>query len=202
MKNKNILLAMIFGLLFIIVMILVIFSKTTNFDQVIYDIVMVLRTPFWDIFFSVITRFGNTFMVFLVISMFILISRNRYGFFLAISAVDSLLLNSLIKLAVQRERPTGLRLISQGGYSFPSGHAMMAVCVYGYLLYLVCTKIKNKVIKYSVSIFLFLVILSIGISRIYVGVHYASDVIAGYFLALCYLFLLIEFSKKIHFKKG
>lgn len=202
MKNKNILLSIIFGLLFIVVMILVIFSKTTSFDQTIYDIVITLRSPFWDTFFTVITRLGNTFMVALVVSMFIMITRNRYGVFLAISAVDSLLLNSIIKLAVQRERPHGLRLISQGGYSFPSGHAMMSICVYGYILYLVITKIKNKVIRYGASTFLFLVILSIGVSRIYVGVHYASDVIAGYVLALCYLFLFIEISKKVHFKRG
>ena len=202
MKNKNILLSIVFGLLFVVILILVVFSKTTNFDRAVYDIIISLRSPFFDTFFTTITKFGNTFMIVLIVSMFILITRNRYGIFLAICAVDSLILNALVKLAVARERPQGLRLISQGGYSFPSGHAMISVCVYGYLLYLAITKIQNKVLKYGVSIFLFLVILSIGISRIYVGVHYASDVIAGYLLALCYLFLFIEISKKVHFKRG
>lgn len=202
MKNKNILLSIVFGLLFVVILILVVFSKTTNFDQVIYDIIISLRSPFFDTFFTTITKFGNTIMIVLIVSMFILMTRNRYGVFLAICAVDSVILNTLVKLAVTRERPQGLRLISQGGYSFPSGHAMISVCVYGYLLYLAITKIKNKVLKYGVSILLFLVILSIGISRIYVGVHYASDVLAGYFLALCYLFLFIEISKKYILRKG
>ncbi len=201
-KNKNILFATIFGLLFIVVLILVILNKTTNFDQVIYDIIISIRSPFFDTYFTSITRLGNTFMVVLVVSGFILIVRNRYGIFLAISAVDSLLLNTIVKLAVQRPRPDGLRLIRQGGYSFPSGHAMISICIYGYLLYLAISKINNKILKYLVSIVLFLVILNIGVSRIYVGVHYASDVISGYLLALCYLFVFIEVTKKINFKRG
>lgn len=122
MKNKNILLSIVFGLLFVFILILVVFSKTTSFDQVIYDIIISLRSPFFDTFFTTITKFGNTIMIVLIVSMFILMTRNRYGVFLAICAVDSVILNTLVKLAVTRERPQGLRLISQGGYSFPSGN--------------------------------------------------------------------------------
>ena len=190
MKNKNIILSILFGFLFLLVLIFVVLGKTTNFDQGVYDIIISLRSSFFDIYFTGITKFGNTIMVVLVVSMFILVTRNRY------------VLNTIVKLAVQRQRPQGLRLIAQGGYSFPSGHAMMSICVYGYLLYLAITKIKNKILKYSVSVFLFLVILSIGVSRIYVGVHFASDVLGGYLLSLCYLFLFIEITKKIHFERG
>ena len=184
MKKRNIILSILFGFLFLLVLILVVLGKTTNFDQEVYDIIISIRSSFFDTYFTGITRFGNTVMVVLIVSMFILATRNKYGIFLAISAVESLLLNTIVKLIIQRPRPQGLRLISQGGYSFPSGHAMMSICVYGYLFYLAITKIKNKVLKYCVSTLLFLVILSIGISRIYVGVHYASDVIGGYLLTL------------------
>ena len=202
MKNKNIILSILFGFLFLLVLIFVVLGKTTNFDQGVYDIIISLRSSFFDIYFTGITKFGNTIMVVLVVSMFILATRNKYGIFLAISAIDCLLLNTIVKLAVQRQRPQGLRLIAQGGYSFPSGHTMMSICVYGYLLYLAITKIKNKILKYSVSVFLFLVILSIGVSRIYVGVHFASDVLAGYLLGTCYLFLLIEVEEKFYLKRG
>ena len=202
MKNKDILLSIVFGLLFVVILILVVCSKTTNFDRAVYDIIISLRLPFFDTFFTTITKFGNTFMIVLIVSMFILITRNRYGIFLAICAVDSVILNTLVKLAVTRERPQGLRLISQGGYSFPSGHAMISVCVYGYLLYLAITKIKNKVLKYGVSVLLFLVILSIGVSRIYVGVHFASDVLAGFSLGISYLCLLIYVLEKYEVQGG
>ena len=202
MKKRNIILSILFGFLFLLVLIFVVLGKTTNFDQEVYDIIISIRSSFFDTYFTGITRFGNTVMVVLIVSMFILVTRNRYGVFLAISAVDSLLLNTIVKLIIQRPRPQGLRLISQGGYSFPSGHAMMSICVYGYLFYLAITKIKNKVLKYCVSTFLFLVILSIGVSRIYVGVHYASDVIGGYLLALCYLFVFIELTKNLNIKRG
>ena len=64
------------------------------------------------------------------------------------------------------------------------------------------TKIKNKILRYTVSILLLLVILSIGVSRIYVGVHFASDVLAGYLLGVCYLLLLIEVEEKFYLKRG
>ena len=118
MKNKNILLSIVFGLLFVVILILVVFSKTTNFDRAVYDIIISLRSPFFDTFFTTITKFGNTIMIVLIVSMFILMTRNRYGVFLAICAVDSVILNTLVKLAVTRERPQGLRLISQGAVSY------------------------------------------------------------------------------------
>lgn len=202
MKKKNLILSLFFGILFIIVMVMVLLGMTDSFDQMVYNFVISFRSSFLDTYFITITKLGNTTIVVLVILAFVLIMRNRYSLFLVVSAIDAVILTTLIKLGVQRERPEELRLIAQGGYSFPSGHTMMAICVYGYLFYLAMTKIKNKVLKYGVSILLFLVILSIGVSRVYVGVHFASDVLGGYLLSLCYLFLFIEVTKNISFKRG
>ena len=86
--------------------------------------------------------------------------------------------------------------LKQGGFSFPSGHSMIAVCMYGYLIYMVNKKFTNKYLKF-ISIFMLVVlIISIGLSRVYVGVHYISDVIAGYILALILLILYIELTEK------
>lgn len=197
MKKRNIYLSIIFMIGFVILLVLVVSGATEDFDQAVYHAVISLRSNFLDQYFIHITRLGNTMMIIFVVLLFFVSFRNRYALILIASAIDSFLLNTLIKVCVQRERPNVLRLISQGGYSFPSGHTMMAVCVYGYLLYLAFSCIKNKVLKYGVSVFLFLVILSIGISRIYVGVHFATDVLAGYLFALSYLFLLIEVTKKV-----
>lgn len=183
---------------FLLVLLLIIFEKTGFIDNNIYNIVRLLRCDFFDNYFIFITKFGNTIFIVLVVFMFLLIFRNKYGIILGTSACISIISNSIIKKIIRRERPNGLRLIAQGGYSFPSGHAMISVCVYGYLLYLVVTKIENKVIKYIISVFLVLLILSIGISRIYVGVHYASDVIAGYLLATLEVMLLVQLTNKYY----
>lgn len=183
---------------FLLILLLIIFEKTGFIDNNIYNIVRLLRCDFFDNYFIFITKFGNTIFIVLVVFMFLLIFRNKYGIILGTSACISIISNSIIKKIIRRERPNGLRLIAQGGYSFPSGHAMISVCVYGYLLYLVVTKIENKVIKYIISVFLVLLILSIGISRIYVGVHYASDVIAGYLLATLEVMLLVQLTNKYY----
>lgn len=202
MKKRNVILALLFGLLFLFIMTLVLLKKTGTFDQSVYQAVISLRSTFFDTYFISITKLANTSAILLLVLLFVLIFRNRFAFYLVISTIDCFLLTTLFKFIVQRDRPNCLRLIHQGGYSFPSGHTMMSVCVYGFLFYLAITKIKNRILKYCVSSVLLLVILSIGISRIYVGVHFASDVLAGYALSLCYLLLLIEVSKKIELMRG
>ena len=97
---------------------------------------------------------------------------------------------------MQRPRPDHLRLIKQGGYSFPSGHSMIAICVYGTLIYLVHRKVKNRKIKVALEILLTIIILLIGISRIYVGVHYPSDVITGYLISIIILIINISILEK------
>ena len=107
-------------------------------------------------------------------------------------------LNQGIKHLLRRPRPEHLRLIKQGGFSYPSGHSMIAICVYGIIIYLINKKIKDKKIKIALSILLTLLILVIGISRIYVGVHYPSDVLGGFLLSLAILILNITFTDKLY----
>lgn len=201
-KNKRIFLSIFFGILFLIVMLLVIFDKMNGFDQVIYNAIISCRSQFFDSYFTTVTKLANTSIIVFVVILFIIIVRNRHALFLVVSSIDCLLLTIIFKHLIGRSRPTGLKLIQQGGYSFPSGHTMFSVCVYGYFFYLAITKIKNKTLRYGVSILLLLVILSIGVSRIYVGVHFASDVLAGYLLSVCYLLLLIEVEEKSYLKRG
>ena len=200
MNKKKSILILVLSLFFISILLLVVFKKTDFIDKPIYEGIISLRSSFFDTFFIFITQLGNTVPILLIVLLMAVFFHNRYGIFLMISAIDSVLMNTLVKYCIQRPRPTELRLIEQGGYSFPSGHSMISVCVYGYLLYLAYTHISNKYLKYGVSILLLLVILGIGVSRIYVGVHYPTDVLAGYLLATIYVILLVEITKNMNFR--
>lgn len=107
-------------------------------------------------------------------------------------ALSSLVLMLLLKFLFQRQRPLSPLLKAVKGLSFPSGHSIMAVTFYGLLLYVIWGSLSNDLLKYSVSALLVLLILSIGYSRIYLRVHYASDVIAGFIIG--FLWLMISLS--------
>ena len=76
------------------------------------------------------------------------------------------MLNQVLKYIIQRPRPTEFRIIDESGYSLPSGHSMVSMAFYGYLIYLIYKKIKNKYIKISLIVFLSILIVSIGMSRV------------------------------------
>ena len=111
------------------------------------------------------------------------------------------ILNQLLKRILRRPRPTEFRIVEETGYSFPSGHSITSMVFYGYLVYLTYKYINNKKIKIPLIIFLVLLIPTIGLSRIYLGVHYASDVLCGFLLGIIYLILFISISKKYLEKK-
>ena len=123
--------------------------------------------------------------------------RNKYSLYLCLSASSSVIFNTIIKNIIRRDRPEVLRLISQGGYSYPSGHTMITMCCYGYLFYYVFNFVKNKYLRIILLIVLSLLIISIPISRIYLGVHYFSDIIGGLLLGGCILFIVIKYGNKI-----
>ena len=111
----------------------------------------------------------------------------RPGWCAATNLVLVVILNTLIKNIVQRPRPDGFRLVSEWGYSFPSGHSMVAMAFYGFLAWLVWKYERQTVTRWFYTVVFALFILAIGMSRIYLGVHYASDVIAGFFVSLAWL---------------
>ena len=195
-KWRNIIIVGSLLVLFLFILVLVVCQKTEFFDNSIYNLVRLLDSKFFDAYFIFITKFGNTSTILLVVISIMLLLRNRDGLLVGISAGVSASVNSLIKHIIRRIRPNGLRLIKQGGYSFPSGHAMISISVYGVLLYLVITRIKNKYVKILLASILSLLILSIGVSRIYVGVHYATDVLSGYILAIALVISLISIANK------
>lgn len=89
-------------------------------------------------------------------------------------------LNTVLKYLFQRQRPTLPHLVEVTGFSFPSGHAMLSFIFYGMVAYLICLNSYNRVFKKFTVLLMVLIILAVGISRVYLGVHYPSDVLAGF----------------------
>lgn len=138
-----------------------------------------------------ITNFGGVIgliiIAFVISSILIIKKKKLMGILIWVNLACSGLLNQILKRIVQRPRPTEYRLIEENGYSFPSGHSMVSAAFYGFLIYLIFKNVKNKYIKCGTIIFLSLLIILIGTSRIYLGVHYTSDVLAGFVISISYL---------------
>ena len=140
-----------------------------------------------------ITNFGGAiFLTILTIILFILIKNKKIGVSIFSNLAIITALNQLLKNILQRPRPTEYRIIEETGYSFPSGHSMISMAFYGYLIYLIYKYVKNKYVKWTSMVLLSLLICSIGISRIYLGVHYTSDVLGGFLISISYLVMYIS----------
>jgi membrane-associated phospholipid phosphatase len=176
------------------------------FDQKVIDTVRLYASPAMDGFMLFITEMGSTFMLglLLVISMIWLFvkRKNIWGMlFYFITVAGGGLLNLWLKSFFGRERPNVNRIIEADGLSFPSGHSMGSMTYYGFLVYLVIRSKYKPLSKLGWVILFGLVILLIGISRIYLGVHYPSDVLAGYMAGSVWLVLCISLLEIIYFYK-
>ena len=130
-----------------------------------------------------------------------MIKNKKIGVSIFSNLVIVTILNQLLKGILQRPRPTEYRIIEETGYSFPSGHSMISMAFYGYIIYLIYKYVKNKYIKWFSIVLLSILICSIGISRIYLGVHYTSDVLGGFLISISYLVIYISAVNKFLIEK-
>lgn len=173
---------------FIFIAVNVIEQNTKAFDSYVYSVASKLISPYLTEFMRLITFFGSGefYTVSATVIAIAFIKKSKYSFCAAMIVINlalAALLNTAVKYIVQRSRPDILRLVEISGYSFPSGHSMISMSFYGLLIYLCCINIKNRW-KYAAVSLLAVLILTIGMSRIYLGVHYASDVLAGFSLGI------------------
>jgi len=134
-----------------------------------------------------ITDLGNWYILGALCAALLLIKpiRKQYGIPVSLTALFASLLNRYLKLAFQRPRPDlSWRLIAQSGYSFPSGHALTSMVVFGLLLYLVRRYVTNKTRANALTALLLIPLIFVGLSRIYLGVHFPTDVLGGWLLGL------------------
>lgn len=149
-----------------------------------------------------VTKLGGAITLTLITIILLLGLKNKkIGLLVALNLIISTGLNLLLKNIVQRPRPNEFRLIDETGYSFPSGHSMVSMAFYGFLIYLIYKFVKSKRLKWTLMIVLSILIITIGISRIYLGVHYTSDVLAGFTISVSYLIIYTSIVKKFIWKR-
>lgn len=198
---KNIVLC-VSTILLVVIIFLLKLDKLVWFDEAIYNIISSFICEGLTNFFKFITNFASfPFITIAIIIILILIKDKWVGITIAINSINGVIINKILKAIFVRPRPDVLKLVEQGGYSFPSGHTMAASIFYGILIYLIYKSDFSKKTKNISIIILSILILLIGISRIYLGVHYASDVVSGYLFSLIYLLLFISLVNKLKSKK-
>lgn len=135
---------------------------------------------------------GFLFTLFLVITAYWIIRKKyRPAAWLAMAAGGSVILDVSLKLSFHRARPTPFVGMAPSSYSFPSGHSLSSFCFYGVLAGLLCAHIQSAALRKAIWSAAALLVLAIGISRIYLGVHYPTDVIAGYIAAAAWVSSLL-----------
>lgn len=172
-------------------------NEIHQFDNQIYTAVSYF---IYDGFTNVVKFITNIASVPVIIAVTVIIliwiKNKKINIAIVFNLVIITALNQLLKRIIARPRPIEHRLINESGYSFPSGHSMVSMAFYGFLIYLAYRKIKNPYIKTIICVLLSIIIISIGLSRIYLGVHYPSDVIAGFCISISYLALFTNIAKK------
>lgn len=175
----------------------VIDKEIITFDNSCYNMVSsLLITDMMTPVVKIITQFGGAYwLIGFSIFLLFIIKNRKIGISIILNLGLSVSINYTLKQILQRPRPTEYRIINESGYSFPSGHSMVSMAFYGYLIYLIYKYVKNKYVKTILIMLLTILIVSIGISRIYLGVHYTSDVIAGFIVAISYLIIYTKVIK-------
>lgn len=188
------------GILLLLMMWMVFIQKDKSMDEAVFAFTEPRRTDARTSCMRVITFLGNYQFLTPANLLLVLLLFYRKQKTLALTALvvalSSLLLKIGLKELFHRPRPEDPLISGIVNFSFPSGHALMSVAFYGLLIWLLPRFIKNKGFVTGLTLFLLLLILLIGFSRIYLRVHYASDVIAGYCIGIIWLYCCLLLTKR------
>lgn len=169
-------------------------DKNLSFDEKVFDLIKPWVTTTLTTFMQVITFIGSqNFLLpanIILICYYIFLKPNKTtALKIATISISSVVVMFSIKLFLQRERPLVPLIAKVHGYSFPSGHTFTSVTFYGIIAYIIHKNVKNIYLRWLAIGSLVALVILVGISRVYLKLHYASDVIAGFCLGLIWLLL-------------
>lgn len=198
MSKKNIFLVISAIVLFIILSIAIKADYLYGFESWIYSEATEHMSDTLTKILVFVTNIGGPIGIMCVCALIFAISRlrNRVAIPASMAVTVSFFLNIILKRIFARERPNILRLVSETFYSFPSGHAMVNMALYSILIIYAYKLVKNKKLRFSIYIALTSLIVLIGFTRVYLGVHYAGDIIGGWLMGLVVSIVVYAIMKK------
>ncbi len=200
-KNKNILAIIFFLIFFVFLLDVIITGFFSGVDNSVNESMASLRNPLLTSVMLFFTEIGNfypmTILFLALLGLLLVAKKKREAFLLSICMAVGLAFSELLKIVVHRARPESTLLL-ESGYSFPSQHAVISAVFFLVLMYSFKDDIKNKglrILFVLANIFMFL---AIGFSRVYLEVHWLSDVIAGWALGIALVkFIIPKFFKEM-----
>lgn len=173
------------------------------FDAPVYKLITTLLNvldPTTILIMKFITTLGSSIVICTVIfSLFVLLKDKKYFWYTAIACLVGSAFEHILKIIIRRPRPEEFwPLTVEKTYSFPSGHTFMSVVLYGLLIYYINKNVKSKKLRYLGTCIFSLIIFLVAVSRLYLGVHYATDVVGGLILGTIYLiaFIILVIERK------
>lgn len=192
-QNKKNIILIISLLLFTIVTYTIFNNNIIKLDNLTHSYILNIRNNSLTNIMKIITNIASSItLITLTILLIIIFKNKKIPLYISLNLIFSFTSSQIAKLIFTRDRPLGINLIEVSGFSYPSGHSMVSMAYFGFITYLIYKYCKNKKIKIISIITLFTTIILVGFSRIYLGVHYLSDVIGGFLLAIIYLIIFIK----------
>ena len=183
-------------IIFIILSILVLSKKDIAIDALVYNKISPLIKNNLTNNIKLLTYLGSVVVV-IGITVFVIIffKNKKYGLFLSIDLALITIIQIILKNIFTRSRPLDIGLIKEKGYSFPSGHSLTSMAFYGLIIYLIYnSKLKRQEKILYITLFS-IFILIVGLSRIYLGVHFFTDVVCGFTFSICFLIIYTSIIK-------
>lgn len=182
--------------IFIFLGVLVLTKKDIYIDSVVYNFISKYISTNLTYIYKNLTHIASILIVSLVVIFTFLFFKNKkYGIYMSINLFIITIFQFILKAIFSRTRPVDINLIEENGYSYPSGHSLTAMALYGFIIYLIYKSNLNKRSKLIYITLFSLFILVVGLSRIYLGVHFFTDVIGAFSFALSYLIVYISIIK-------
>ncbi len=189
-------------LLFLVMLLSLQSSWLATFDRTAAGWIEQIRSPAITALLPWLGKFGDTSVLVTVYAIVFLLFWFKLGWrreagFAAVSLLGAYAVNTMLKQVIARARPQELEwLVQADGYSFPSGNAMVAASFYSYVVFQLFRHMKGRhsIGAFAIMLLGAVVIVLAGSSRLYAGIHYTSDILAGYGLGLAFASVLMLFT--------